>query len=422
MAKKKTSAGNFTFSDIGNLMNDMNKHIPFVVADEKEEQNQEYIQSGIYILNAALSGSLFGGIQSNRITALAGESGTGKSFLAYGFCKQAQANGYSIIYIDTEFSIQLRDLPNYGIDTNNDKFKLVRMNIAEDIIKFVTTLTQQLKDVKMNGGEIPKLLICLDSVGMISSRKELEDNNLANGNKETVDMTRSKKLTAFFRIINSDLGMLNVPMICTNHTYKDMGLFPKDIMKGGNGLRYSASVIGFLSKAKLKTGEEDDMDTGQSGITVTFKADKNRLAKPKKVKFDISFVSGCNPYKGLEGFCRPEFFDTIGIAKGKWEEYKTPVEKVDKTTGEVKIVTGEFKPGGNHYFVRHLGKSMYESQLFNSNVFTKEILEKMDVHVKNYFKYKSLDEMDAALKEFEQEAEDYEYDPSVDTDVDIDLF
>jgi RecA/RadA recombinase len=395
---KKGGKGQFTFSEIGNLMQDISKKIPIIIADDKEDKNKKFLDTGIYILNAALSGTIFGGVQSNRITTFAGDSGVGKSFLCYSVIKQAQKDGWNCLYIDTEFSIEREQLPNYGIDISEDKFMLLRSNIVEDITKVLTQTLDQLKEAKKEGKEIPPTMIFLDSVGMLASRKESED---AKDGKETVDMTRAKKLASLFRIVNGDLGYLGIPLICTNHVYDEMGLFPKKIMKGGQGLYYSSSVVSFLSKAKLKTGQEDDMDLGSSGIKVTFKTEKNRLAKPKKVKFDISFVEGCNPYKGLEAFCRPEFFEEIGIAKGKWEEFKTPVEVVDEETGEVTTQYGEFKAGGTRYYVRHLGKSVFEKQLFTPEVFTQEILEKMDKFIQNYFQYKSLQEIDDFQSQYE---------------------
>jgi RecA/RadA recombinase len=391
MAKKSTK-GEFSFSEIGSLMQDISKSVPIIIADDNEEKNKKFLDTGIYILNAALSGSIFGGVQSNRITTFAGDSGVGKSFLCYSIIKNAQKDGWNTIYIDTEFSIERAQLPNYGIDITPEKFMLIRSNIVEDIIKVLTQTLEKLKEAKRAGKDIPRTMIYVDSVGMLASRKEAED---AKDGKETVDMTRAKKLASLFRIVNGDLGYLGIPLICTNHVYDEMSMFPKKIMKGGKGLYYSSSVVSFLSKAKLKTGVEDDMDLGSSGIKVTFKTEKNRLAKPKKVKFDISFVEGCNPFKGLEAFCRPEFFDEIGIAKGKWEEYKKPIEDINEETGEVLSVKyGEFKPGGTRYYVRHLGKSVFEKQLFNSNVFTDEVLKKMDLFIQNYFQYKSLQEID----------------------------
>jgi hypothetical protein len=153
------------------------------------------------------------------------------------------------------------------------------------------------------------------------------------------------------------------------------------------GLVYSASVLGFLSKSKLKTGEEDDMDLGQSGISVLFKTQKNRLAKPKKIRFDISFLNGLNPYTGLDAFCRPEYMEQIGIAKGKMD--------VDKKTGEMTFV-----PGGNRWYINHLNKSITTKQLFTSEVFTQEVLEKMAPIVNDYFRFRSLDEIEDVEKQF----------------------
>ena len=273
-----------------------------------------------------------------------------------------------------------------GIDNSTDKFRLIRSNKVEDINISLTQLLDELKEAKMGGYEIPKILIVLDSIGMMSSNKEKAD--LLKGDIKQ-DMTRAKQLNALFRSISSDLGYLDIPMVCCNHTYLTQDLYPKEISKGGMGLVYSASVLGFLSKSKLKTGEEDDMDLSQSGISVLFKTQKNRLAKPKKIRFDISFLNGLNPYTGLDAFCRPEFFEQIGIAQGKME--------VDKSTGEMK-----FTPGGNRWYVSHLDKTVTTKQLFNSEIFTQEVLEKMAPIVNDYFRFKSIDEMDKVESQFNE--------------------
>lgn len=227
---KKTGKSEFTFSQIGGLLQDISKKIPIVIADENEENDKKFLDTGIYILNAALSGSLFGGVQSNRITTFAGDSGVGKSYLCYSIIKQAQKDGWKTIYIDTEFSIERDQLPNYGIDISGDNFMLIRSNIVEDVIKVLTQILDSYKEARKEGKETPKTIIVLDSVGMLASRKEAED---AKDGKESVDMTRAKKLASLFRIINGDLGYLNIPLICTNHVYDEMSLFPKKIMKGG---------------------------------------------------------------------------------------------------------------------------------------------------------------------------------------------
>ena len=387
MAKQeKKEVKRFEFSKVGTILDNIAKSTPILIEKELKERN--YISTGNYLLDAALSAKLVGGgILGGRIFGLLGESGAGKSFIAYSICKSAQRKqDYSVIYIDTENSIDIEGISKMGIDNSPDKFRLIRSNKVEDINITLTQLLDELKNQKMAGYEIPKILIVLDSIGMMSSNKEKAD--LLKGDMKQ-DMTRAKQLNALFRSISSDLGYLDIPMVCCNHTYLSQDLFPKEISKGGMGLVYSASVLGFLSKSKLKTGEEDEMDLGQSGISVLFKTQKNRLAKPKKIRFDISFLNGLNPYTGLDAFCRPEYFEKIGIACGKMD--------VDKKTGEM-----TFLPGGNRWYVNHLNKSVTTKQLFNSDIFTPEILERMAPIVNDYFRFKSLDEIEEVEKKFNE--------------------
>jgi len=374
----------FEFSKVGTILDNIAKSTPILIEKELKERN--YISTGNYLLDAALSAKLVGGgILGGRIFGLLGESGAGKSFIAYSICKSAQRKqDYSVIYIDTENSIDIEGIAKMGIDNSPEKFRLIRSNKVEDINITLTQLLDELKNQKMAGYEIPKILIVLDSIGMMSSNKEKAD--LLKGDMKQ-DMTRAKQLNALFRSISSDLGYLDIPMVCCNHTYLTQDLFPREISKGGMGLVYSASVLGFLSKSKLKTGDEDDMDLGQSGISVLFKTQKNRLAKPKKIRFDISFLNGLNPYTGLDAFCRPEYFEQIGIAKGKMD--------VDKKTGEMTFI-----PGGIRWYVDHLNKSVTTKQLFSSEIFTQEVLEKMAPIVNDYFRFRSLDEIEDVEKQF----------------------
>lgn len=406
MAKQQSKDGKkFEFSKVGSILDNIAKSVPIQI--EKEIKERSYISTGVYLLDAALSAKLVGGgILAGRIFGLLGESGAGKSFIAYSICKSAQKDGYSVIYIDTENSIDLEGITKMGVDNNPDKFRLIRSNKVEDINISLTQLLDELKEAKMGGYEIPKILIVLDSIGMMSSNKEKAD--LLKGDIKQ-DMTRAKQLNALFRSISSDLGYLDIPMVCCNHTYLTQDLFPKEISKGGMGLVYSASVLGFLSKSKLKTGEEDDMDLGQSGISVLFKTQKNRLAKPKKIRFDISFLNGLNPYTGLDAFCRPEFFEQIGIAQGKMD--------VDKKTGEM-----TFTPGGNRWYVRHLDKSFTTKQLFNSDIFTPEVLNNMAPIVNDYFRFKSIDEMDKVENQFNEMIGDDESNGFVDSADADDIF
>ena len=386
MAKtEKKEVKKFEFSKIGSILDNIAKSVPIQV--EKEIKEKKFISTGVYIVDAAMSGRLLnGGVATNRISVFAGESGAGKSFLAYSCAKNAQKAGYSVIYIDTEQAVDLEDLPKFGVSNDLEKFRLVRSNKVEDINITLTQLVDELKEQKLAGFELPKLMIVLDSLGQMASNKEKAD--LLKGDIKQ-DMTKAKAIGSMFRSINNDLGYLDIPMIVCNHTYLTMDLFPQAVMKGGLALLYSASVIGFMTKSNLKTGEEDDMDLGGSGITVLFKTQKNRLAKPKKIRFDISFANGMNPYTGLDAFCRPEYFNQIGIAQGKME--------VDKKTGEM-----TFTPGGNRWYINHLNKSVTTKQLFTPEVFTMGVLKKMEPIVNDYFRFKSLDEIEQVEKQFNQ--------------------
>lgn len=369
MAKK--SKGIFSFGDITKISDGLIKKTAIEKETIETARNAQKIGTGIYMLNAVLSGDIMGGVLDNRISVFAGESGVGKSYLCYNICAQAQKEGYSIIYIDTEFAIELDQLPNYGVDISEDKFMLLRINIIEDIKIYMTQLLDNLKEQRDDGKEIGKIMFVLDSVGMMGSRKEVED---AKSGKEKADMTKAKALASFFRIISSDMGSLHIPLITTNHVYKSLDLFPQDKMKGGNGLFYSASSIAFISKAKLKGNEMDDLDIGQTGLVLTIKMVKNRIVKPKKIKIELSFASGSNPFSGLDYWCTPENFDKIGIAKGK-------------------MVDDEFVPGGNRWYVKHLGKHVKTANLLSKSVFTDEVLESIRPIVKDYFRYHSVTEI-----------------------------
>lgn len=300
---------------------------------------------------------------------------TGKTFLALNVVREAQKMGYSVIYIDTETAVDKELFQKFDIDTK--KVRIERIAIVEELKVWFAKFLDKMKSIKKEGGEIPKMMIVLDSLGQLGSRKEVND---AIEGKETADMSRSKGMKSMFRVINNDLGYLGIPLLMTNHTYMTQGMFPQEVFSGGTGGIYTASTILMLSKSKVRTGEEGEMDMS-SGIKVTCKAMKNRMAKPKKVFFEILFDGGANPYKGLEYYCQPEFFETVGIAKGKMEN-------------------GVFKPGGNKYYVRHLDKSFFEKQIHSGIIFNKDVLDAIDRLVQLEFKYSDLSE----ITQYEDEA------------------
>ena len=298
--------------------------------------------------------------------------------------------GYNVVWIDTEYSIEKSDFDMYGIDTSDsNKFMLIRSNIVEKIKMFMMSFLDALQKLKDTGVDVSKTIFFIDSIGMLSSEKE---NTLKLNVKQ--DMTRAKQIKSLVRLITNDLGYLNIPLVATNHTYLTQDMFPQTIMSGGEGLYYAASVILFLSDAKLKTGEEGEMDLGRSGSVITAKSAKNRLAKPKKVKFEIDYSKGINPYKGLDLFCTFQNFEKVGVAQVK--------KVVDKETGEI-----TFQPS-NRWYARHLDKTLSANQLFNRKVFTPEVLKAMEPIIYDYFKYPSYEDCLRELEDIDEKLNEIE--------------
>lgn len=369
---KKTSAA-FELSALNDFLGGVSKKGGLL--SEQEAIPNTFISTGIHALNALLSGRIIGGgIPDDRFIGIGGESGTGKTFLALNICRHAQQAGYFIIYIDSEGNIKRNTTDAFGVDPA--KFRLETIRVVEDFKVYMARLITKLEAEADSGKQMPKLMIVLDSLGNLASKKEIAD---AESGEHKADMTRAKQLKSIFRIVTAQLADLNIPLVATNHTYMTQEMYPREIFSGGTGAIYNASIILMLSKAKLKTGEEDDLDLGQSGIVVTAKTQKNRMAKPKKVRFEISFKGGANPFKGLDYWCVADNFREIGVAKGKMV--------VDKSTGEE-----TFQPGGNNWYVRHLGKSVPGKHLHTSLVFTQEVLASMDPIIHEYFAYGTNDE------------------------------
>ncbi len=267
-----------------------------------------YIDSGSYILNALISGDIYGGIPSNKITALAGETATGKTFFLLGIVQQFLSDNPSggVLYFESESALTKQIIEDRGIDSQ-------RM-----IILPVTTIQefahQALKVVEQHtlSQENRPLLMCLDSLGGLSTSKEVDD--ISDG-KETKDMTRAQLIKGAFRVLTLKLGKAGIPLLVTNHTYQQIGvMFPQDIMGGGRGLQYAASTIVFLSKRKEKDG------TDVVGNVIHCKLFKSRLSiENKKVDVLLRYDQGLNRYYGLL-----DLAEKYGIIKKVSTRYEMP--------------------------------------------------------------------------------------------------
>ena len=250
-----------------------------------------FVDTGSYILNALCSGSIFGGLPQNKVTALAGESSTGKTFFALSIVKNflEQNPEGQVIYFESESAISKDMMATRDIDVK--RVGLVPVTTVQEF------RTQSIKVVdefmKLKKEDRPPLLFVLDSLGMLSTSKEVQD---ATDGKETRDMTRAQVIKSIFRILSLKLGQAGIPLIVTNHTYDVVGAYvPTKEMGGGTGLKYAASSILFLSKKKEKDGTE------QVGNIIKVKAHKSRFTKENSIVETRLFFDerGLDKYYGL---------------------------------------------------------------------------------------------------------------------------
>jgi len=228
-----------------------------------------YIDTGSYIFNALCSGSIYGGIPSNKITAIAGESSTGKTFYCLGIVKHFLETDpdAGVIYFESESALSKSLIENRKIDSKRMVIVPVTtvQQFRQQAIKILDKYLAQPEDQRK------PMMFVLDSLGMLSTTKEVEDTEAG---KETRDMTRAQVVKSIFRVLTLKLGKANVPMIVTNHTYDVVGAYvPTKEMGGGSGLKYAASTIIYLSKKKEKDGKE------VIGNIIKAKAAKSRLTK-----------------------------------------------------------------------------------------------------------------------------------------------
>ena len=236
------------------------------------DETETYVDTGSYIFNGLVSGSIFGGVSGNKITAIAGESSTGKTFFSLAVVKNfldTHPDGMCI-YFDTEAAVNKSLLSSRGVDL--DRTVIVNVVTVEGF------RSQALKAVdiylKKPLDERKPCIFVLDSLGMLSTEKEITD---ALNDKQVRDMTKSQLIKGAFRMLTLKLGQANIPMIVTNHTYDVIGAYvPTKEMGGGSGLKYAASTIIHLSKKKEKDG------TDIVGNLIKAKTAKSRLSKENR--------------------------------------------------------------------------------------------------------------------------------------------
>tara|TARA_B100000029_G_scaffold300698_1_gene293612 strand:+ start:777 stop:1790 length:1014 start_codon:yes stop_codon:yes gene_type:complete len=250
-----------------------------------------FIDTGSYIFNALVSGSIFGGIPGNKITALAGESSTGKTYFCLGVVQHFLESNpdAGVIYFESESALSKQLIESRNIDAN--RMMIVPITTVQE---FRTQSIRILDKYLSQDSKTRKpLMFVLDSLGMLSTTKEVED---AEAGKETRDMTRAQIVKSIFRVLTLKLGKANVPLLVTNHTYDVVGSYiPTKEMGGGSGLKYAASTIIYLSKKKEKDQKE------VIGNIIKAKSAKSRLAKENSEVETRLFYDerGLDSYYGL---------------------------------------------------------------------------------------------------------------------------
>ena len=310
------------------------------------EERERFIDTGSFIFNGLVSGSIYGGVSSNKITAIAGESSTGKTFFSLAVVKNfldTNPDGYCL-YFDTEAAVNRGLLESRGIDLS----RLVVINVVT--IEEFRTKALKAVDIYLKTPEEERkpCMFVLDSLGMLSTEKEIRD---ALDDKQVRDMTKSQLVKGAFRMLTLKLGQANIPLIVTNHTYDVIGSYvPTKEMGRGSGLKYAASTIIYLSKKKEKDQKE------VVGNIIKAKTAKSRLSKEnKEVNIRLYFDErGLDKYYGLL---------ELGELGGMW-----------------KNVAGRYEINGKKIYGKEILKNPTE-------YFTDDIMEQLDVIAQQQFSY-----------------------------------
>lgn len=271
---------------------------------------KEQIQTDVPMINAAASGEFDGGI-SPGILQIAGQSKHFKSgfalLLAGAFLKKYKDG--IVLFYDSEFGMPESYFSNFDVDTSRVVHTPIT-NIEE--LKF--DIVHQLNNIVKED----KILILVDSLGNAASNKEVED---AENAKSVADMSRAKAVKSLFRIITPHLNLKDIPMVVINHTYKEIGMYPKDIVSGGTGAYYSSNDIWIIGRQQDKDGQE------LNGFNFIINIEKSRFVKEKsKFPISVTFEGGINKWSGLFDLALEGGF--ITNPKQGWYNYAPYGEKM----------------------------------------------------------------------------------------------
>lgn len=408
MSNKKSGKTNatkqFTFEDLNTQLASVAPLGSTMDVSEFSEIT-EHISIGSYILNLAMTGSVWGGIPNNRAVELMGPSGVGKTFVMLCALRNAQRMGYYSYWFDSENAVDRALMEKFNIDTT--KVFYTPCNTVEEFRTTLTNLTGKLIEAKRAGLEIPKVAVFLDSIGNLGTIKELSD---AEEGNQKEDMTRAKRIKSLFRILMTRMAEVKIPFIYSNHVYKTTDFMAAWKGSGGSGREYGASIILMMTKGKLKNKAKE-----QVGIVLTCKPNKNRFAKPNTVMTHLSYEDGLNEYTGLQDFV--DFnWDKSGVAKGVIVNER----ELKKKSAMLRGRAIEFNHNGEElYFipdpkaitvaVKELGRHLTSKEFFSDMFFTESRLNEINEIAKPMFNYGINDELpDDELFDIEEAEADIE--------------
>lgn len=271
-----------------------------------------YVDTGVYLLNLLLSGSLFGGFPNNKVLTLCGESTVGKTYYAMSMVGSflTQHPTGMVVYLDTEAAISRRMFEGRGIDS-----KRVVIATVDTVEQFRTKMFSLLESYAQEPeDERTPLLLVLDSLGILSTEKEMKDTK---DGEFVKDMTRAGAVRATFRVLRLKLAHLKVPLIVVSHSYTQIGAYGSpQTLSGGGGIKYASDIIVMLSR---KQGEKNE-DGELTSVIITAKLDKSRFTREKKkVETCLSYSTGLDRYYGVA-----DLGLKVGLLTQEGRSYKFP--------------------------------------------------------------------------------------------------
>jgi RecA/RadA recombinase len=282
-----------------------------ILAKSKFFNNKDMIQTAVPIINVALSGKLDGGLTPG-LTMWAGPSKHFKTAFSLLMAKSYmdKYEDAALLFYDSEFGTPQSYFDSFGIDTNR-----VLHTPLTDIEQLKFDIMSQLTNLERGD----KLIIVIDSIGNLASKKEVDD---ALDGKSVADMSRAKQVKSLFRMVTPHLSLKDIPMVVVNHTYMEIGMFPKAIVGGGTGSYYSADNIFIIGRQQEKEGTE------VVGYNFIINVEKSRYVKEKsKIPVTVSFDGGISKWSGL--------LDLALESKHVVKPTNGWYSKVDSATGEV---------------------------------------------------------------------------------------